>query len=171
MKRRRNKQEGGVGGFSCLLFTFLPSPFLTRFRPHLHFSLLCLPLLIQHWTSNMGENANQKWEWHNNEIGVGYAAPGVVRQRQAGYETSKIIDMSKRDPPADNENIKETATTDTISTKESKSKKADKSKKKRKRHREEHEQQHRASEGPSFNPFLQIFAAQISDTTRHFSVD
>ena len=28
----------------------------------------------------MGDNAKQSWSWHNNEIGQGYQAKGVIRQ-------------------------------------------------------------------------------------------
>ena len=36
------------------------------------------------------------WEWHNNEVGVGYQAKGVIRQRTAQVEKhTTIIDMSR----------------------------------------------------------------------------
>jgi hypothetical protein len=119
-------------------------------------------------TLEMGDNANKDWEWHNNEVGIGYAAPGVVRQRRTGHATSKIIDMTK--PIA----ISEVETSDKIIRKESTKKeskmKEDKLKKKRKKHKQSSSDS-RPMIGPSFNPFLQAFASQISDTTRHFSVD
>lgn len=31
-------------------------------------------------TFRMGDNAKQSWSWHNNEIGQGYQAKGVIRQ-------------------------------------------------------------------------------------------
>lgn len=116
----------------------------------------------------MGDNANKDWEWHNNEVGVGYAAPGVVRQRRTGYETSKIIDMSKATIISEqvSPNVDKS---DTRSSKKKKHAKQDnKSKKKSKISKQS---AHSSPAGLSFNPFLQSFASQISDTTRHFSVD
>lgn len=41
----------------------------------------------------MGDNANNKWQWHNTEIGSGYQAKFVVRQPGKSYGEMKIVDM------------------------------------------------------------------------------
>ena len=41
----------------------------------------------------MGDNANNKWQWHNTEIGSGYQAKFVVRQPGKSNEEMKIVDM------------------------------------------------------------------------------
>lgn len=126
----------------------------------------------------MGDNANKDWEWHNTEVGVGYAAPGVVRQRKTECATSKIVDMSKS-PTADRENEESQAVSKSfkrgqgISNQEEDNRKetgGSSKKNKRSKHSEKDKSKHSPTP-PGFNPFLQIFATQISDTTRHFSVD
>lgn len=44
----------------------------------------------------MGDNASKSWEWHNNEIGIGYKAKHVVRQPGLNPIplSTKIIDMT-----------------------------------------------------------------------------
>ena len=44
----------------------------------------------------MGDNANKQWEWHNNAVGKGYQARGVVRQPgSAGADAvQKVVDMT-----------------------------------------------------------------------------
>ena len=43
----------------------------------------------------MGENAKVRWEWHNNEVGEGYQARGVVRQSSISCTSKeRIIDMT-----------------------------------------------------------------------------
>ena len=41
----------------------------------------------------MGENAKKEWEWHNNQVGIGYQAKGVVRQNNVHVKIDKVIDM------------------------------------------------------------------------------
>ena len=109
----------------------------------------------------MGDNANKAWEWHNNEVGVGYAAPGVVRQRQVGDKKYSIVDMTKKIEKDNDAKDKK--------HKRHKEKKDEKPKKKRKKSK--HKTDDEENDSPIFNPFLQLLASQISDTTRHFSVD
>jgi hypothetical protein len=118
----------------------------------------------------MGDNANKNWEWHNNEVGGGYAAPGVVRQRQAGGDTGKIVDMTKPvvAVPTDSESSKKQKKE---SSAEERREKSDRHKKKRKKNKDDSSRRSRATDSPGFNPLLQLFASQISDTTRHFSVE
>ena len=41
----------------------------------------------------MGENAKKEWEWHNNQVGLGYQAKGVIRQSNVNVQIEKVIDM------------------------------------------------------------------------------
>ena len=116
----------------------------------------------------MGENAKTEWEWHNNEVGVGYAARGVVRQRVTGYETSKIIDMSKPAPTGE-ENIEDFVVKEKSNATKINERDRDHAVKKKRKKDTEISTKKEACH--TFNPFLQIFASQISDTTRHFSVE
>ena len=52
----------------------------------------------------MGDNANIKKEWHNTEVGEGYASRGVIRQACAVYDPIKVVDM--RGPPNDGPALK-----------------------------------------------------------------
>ncbi len=90
----------------------------------------------------MGDNANKNWEWHNKEIGVGYAAKGVIRQPQASLKSVNVLDMSHV------ANVENNQTN---------------SKKSKKRYRESHQTQ---GAKIKFNPAIQLLALQLSDTTR-----
>ena len=57
--------------------------------------------------------SGKSWEWHNTEVGVGYQAKHVVRQKSFAPITDKIIDM--RGPvPKRISNCAGLSTTDTI---------------------------------------------------------
>lgn len=104
--------------------------------------------------SIMGDNARQTWEWHNNEIGIGYQARGVVRQPMAARNTT-IVDLSL--PAASIEQVNESQN-DNKKNKKSIDESSGKKKKKKKKY-----------ERPSFNPLLQVLATRLSDKTMTFS--
>jgi hypothetical protein len=93
----------------------------------------------------MGENAAKEWEWHNTEVGVGYASQGVIRQ-PALSASVKIVDMTQ--PIAIVEAFEE-------------KKKSKKNKKKKNSDKEK-------EKASNFNPFIQVLATRMSDTTREF---
>jgi hypothetical protein len=108
----------------------------------------------------MGENAGKDWEWHNKEIGIGYAAKGVVRQPQSHPKVSQIVDMTKAN------HLQEISIEKTDKSK----KKSHKHEKKRKHDSKESNSSKRRSKEITFNPMLQLLAAQLSDTTRVFQI-
>ena len=56
----------------------------------------------------MGENAKVSWEWHNNEVGRGYKARGVVRQSSTiTMSKEKIIDMTRNYTVTDSVGIRD----------------------------------------------------------------
>ena len=114
----------------------------------------------------MGDNASQNWSWHNNEIGQGYQAKGVVRQNVGGKPTMKIIDMTVK---ADNDNGNGNGNgnaDDKKKHKASKSHKKEKKHKKEKSHKEKKDKKHKKhskhkedkgdKDKDQFNPLLQI---------------
>jgi len=93
--------------------------------------------------------------WVNEQVGTGFQAPGVVRQRKFEATVVKTIDM--RGPATnvesclDRGNEKKRANIDEYQTKKKQSKKSGKC-------REE------------FNPILQLLAARISARPREFTL-
>ena len=102
----------------------------------------------------MGDVARIQKEWTNTEVGVGYAAPFVHRQKGlVPSEPVKIIDMTKRQEDEEREEIIK--------------------KKKSKRNREKttnvNDGRCNFTEGDNFNPFLQELAGRLSNKTRAFT--
>lgn len=81
--------------------------------------------------------------WENHEVGVGYQAKGVIRQpsAQKNTEAYRIVDMSK---------ARNSSSDPSDNVKEKKVRK---------------------SEGKRFDPVLQLFATNISDTSRSLDID
>jgi len=131
----------------------------------------------------MGDNAKQEWSWHNNEIGQGYQAKGVVRQKHHGDNLPmKVIDMSVSVSSNSNSNSKKrlydnddddnNEEDDNNKKKKHKSKshkkqsKKEKSKKHSKKHKKEKSKKgHKKEKGDhndkddnrcNFNPLLQL---------------
>ena len=133
----------------------------------------------------MGDNANANWAWKNTEIGVGYQAKGVIRQRTA--EQPKIKNMSVAPAaaptsssaaplsaiqPAEKKNeVKKRHRDDSDNTDDDgkKRKKDKESKKSKKEHKKDHHRDTR--EKDSFNPLLQCLAERLSNKTRLFTLE
>ena len=132
----------------------------------------------------MGDNANANWAWKNTEIGVGYQAKGVIRQRTAEQPkiknmsvpaaptSSSAVTMSTMQPAEQKNEVKKRHRDDSDnSDDDGKKRKKDKeSKKSKKEHKNEH---HRADtkEKDSFNPLLQCLAERLSNKTRLFTLE
>eukprot|EP01035_Chromulina_nebulosa_P020609 gene20609-26721_t len=130
----------------------------------------------------MGENARVDWEWHNNEIGRGYQAKGVIRQPgQLNTSIVNIIDKTKLvniksdkntnndDDSSDTNHIHHKKHKKNIKkSKNSKDKKKDKRKDKKKDKKKEKDKSN-TNDLQDFNPILQFFASRISDSTREFT--
>jgi hypothetical protein len=110
-------------------------------------------------------DANRKvWEWHNTDINKGYQAAHVIRQpglQQASNE--KFVDLSK--PQATSRTHDETEDRVSSKKKSKHEKSSNKSSKndKKKRDKKKHDQPKQ-----SFNPILQHFVLQISESTMKF---
>ena len=111
----------------------------------------------------MGDVAKVRKEWTNTEIGVGYAAPFVRRQKGPGSsETVKIVDMTK--------SLKDDRDDEEEDAEEKKQERENKGKKHKK-----HKKGTRGGEDPSvlevdnYNPFLQELATRLSNKTRVFT--
>eukprot|EP01041_Mallomonas_annulata_P009956 gene9956-20700_t len=124
----------------------------------------------------MGENANANWEWHNKEVGTGYQAKGVVRQRSAQPNEFKIVDLSCNVDKA--EKRKHTEIHDNIVESDKKAKKShndkDSKKKKHKKDKKTDKKKDKKSkehkrERNDFNPLLQLLVTRLSNKTRSFS--
>ena len=112
----------------------------------------------------MEDITGTKREWENTVVGEGYQSRGVIRQPTARY-TTKFIDMSKPDASYDvPEGVERT------SKKSKKSRKEKEVKHKKHKHKKEKNKRKDKDSPPKFNPFLQLLALQISDTTLEFSV-
>ena len=109
----------------------------------------------------MGDNASIKKDWHNTTVGQGYQSRGVILHPTAQY-SSNIIDMSKQTTPF--------AESEDMEHKSKKSKREKQSKHKKHKHKKEKSKHRDKDKFEKFNPFLQILALQISDTTLEFSV-
>ncbi len=112
----------------------------------------------------MGDNAGKSWEWHNTEVGQGYQARGVIRQRSAVAEVS-IVDLSKPQNVSDQNDKSEKSNKKEVDhrSKDKKDKKAHKSSSSKTKVKKE------KREKPSFNPLLQLLATRLSDKTMSFS--
>ena len=125
----------------------------------------------------MGDNAKQIWSWHNNEIGQGYQAKGVIRQNHGANQPIKVIDMSvnvnssgskKRlhDNSSNNDDENNENDDDDNDHKKHKSKshkkhKKEKSKKDRKKEKEGENNNDKYDKRCNFNPLLQILGMII----------
>jgi len=89
--------------------------------------------------------------WVNEQVGTGFQAPGVVRQRKFEATVIKTIDMRGPAPNLDGGNEKKRPKIDEYPIKKQQSKKSGKC-------REE------------FNPILQLLAARISARPREFTL-
>lgn len=117
----------------------------------------------------MGDNARQNKDWHNVEVGQGYQARGVIRQRTAPSTDLKIVDMSKASVPAliSNKNDEDV-------TKDDKKDKKKKDKKKTSHHKSSKDKKHKKEDKAKktsfrFNPLLQLLASRLSDKTLSFT--
>ena len=129
----------------------------------------------------MGDNANQIRDWHNQEVGRGYQSAGVVRQRGPVAEVGKILDMrgpvseetdSSEECGSDKELAKKKARKEGKKEKKKKdSKKERKERKEKKIKKSKKEKKKENSEDSTFNPFLQVLATRISNTTREFTIN
>ncbi len=127
----------------------------------------------------MGENAKKGWEWHNNVVGEGYQAKGVVRQRTAEVSSSsasKFIDLSKStniivesDPQIASKYDRNDDHKAAKKDKKRKHKDEKKSKKEKKDKKRKHSKDDNDKTVGQFNPFLQLLASRLSNTTMHFS--
>ena len=131
----------------------------------------------------MGDNANANWSWKNTEIGVGYQAKGVIRQRTA--EQPKIKNMSVAPAPTSSSAATMSAIqpvekknevkkrhrddSDNTAVDGKKQKKDKESKKSKKEHKKDHHRDIR--EKDSFNPVLQCLAERLSNKTRLFTLE
>jgi negative regulator of genetic competence, sporulation and motility len=121
-------------------------------------------------------------EWSNWNVGEGYQAKGVIRQKNAS-SSNKIVDMtvapasfegSNKD--SDDEKRKQaesrSASDRDHGKKDKKEKKEKKDKKpsskEKKRKRDKDDEGSRKSTKSCFNPLLQFFATRLSDTTLSF---
>lgn len=105
----------------------------------------------------MGDNAKHSWEWHNNEVGKGYQARGVVRQPGMQIASAPVLDLSKpQSSPELNQN-------------QSSKKESEKSKKDSKAKKSNDKIKKKKFGKPSFNPLLQLLATRLSDKTMSFS--
>lgn len=120
----------------------------------------------------MGENANVKWDWHNDEVGKGYQARGVIRQPSLLQSHHKTLDLSL---VSDSISRKRTASDPEASAKSSnEDKKRKKDRKMEKKHKKKKSSSHEhLDRNPgnrnTFNPLLQLLASHLSNTTLSFS--
>ena len=118
----------------------------------------------------MGDNANIDRQWHNHEVGKGYQAPGVVRQRNVSNQMIKVIDM--RNPQELKQKEDEIEPKKKMARKEElkSEKKEKKIKKERTTKKEKMEKKSKKHKHAEFNPFLQVLACRLSNTTREFTI-
>lgn len=112
----------------------------------------------------MENTTGAKREWENTVVGEGYQSRGVIRQPAANYST-KIIDVSKPDASYISRDDAEGN-----SRKSKKSRKEKESKHRKHKHKKEKHKRKDKDSPAKFNPFLQVLALQISDTTLEFCV-
>lgn len=133
----------------------------------------------------MGDNANANWAWKNTEIGVGYQAKGVIRQRTAEQpkiknmsvpsaptSSSSAVIMSTIQPAEQKNELKKRHRDDSDKSDDGDGKKCKKekeSKKSKKEHKKDHH--HDTKEKDSFNPLLQCLAERLSNKTRLFTLE
>lgn len=113
----------------------------------------------------MGDNATKSWEWHNNIVGQGYQARGVVRQ--PGLNDRKdlqIVDMSK--PVEDLVHTGTAKFSDKVQSESPKEKVRKNSKKKRRRDADNSDDD--VIKKSNFNPLLQLLAKRLSNKTMEF---
>jgi len=135
----------------------------------------------------MGDNANASWAWHNNVVGTGYQASGVVRQPGVAGCRVEIVDMRG---PSKEIGIREKEVTKRQKKKKSKKEgkdkkdkkdkkdtkdKKDKKKKSKKRSRNNSDEdscqkrfQKEDIEETGFNPILQLLASRIGSSSKSF---
>lgn len=112
----------------------------------------------------MGDNATKSWEWHNNIVGKGYQARGVIRQPGRNDRTElNIVDMSK---PVEESHTNLAQSTDKIQSESPKEK--DKKSSKKKRRREADSDDGVLLQNSNFNPLLQVLAKRLSNKTMEF---
>lgn len=115
----------------------------------------------------MGENAKKSWEWHNTEVGAGYQAKGVVRQRVAEHnQVTKIVDMRMSTGPQATEIS--AGNRDKVTEENRKEKKKDKKREKSKKHRRDESDDSSVERQPrrqrmKFNPLLQALSVRLRD--------
>ena len=124
---------------------------------------------LHHYLRNlMGDNATKSWEWHNNIVGQGYQARGVVRQ--PGRNDKKelhIVDMSK---PVEEKliHISTAKSSENVQTESPKEKDRKSSKKKRRRADNSDDDNDIVLQKSNFNPLLQALAKRLSNKTMEF---
>lgn len=114
----------------------------------------------------MGDNATKSWEWHNNIVGQGYQARGVVRQ--PGRNDKKelhIVDMSK---PVEEKLIHISTAKSSENVQSESPKEKDRKSSKKKRRRDADDSDHDVVEKSNFNPLLQLLAKRLSNKTMEF---
>ena len=112
----------------------------------------------------MGDVAKIQKEWTNTEIGVGYAAPFVHRQKGPDFsEPVKIIDMTKK-----HESGAKEGRYDDEGGQEKKHRKHEKETRSSSSSSGERESGQN-TEDDNFNPFLQELATRLSNKTRVFA--
>ena len=130
----------------------------------------------------MGDNASQIRDWHNQEVGRGYQSAGVVRQRGPAAEVGKILDMrrpvseetdSSEERGSDKELAKKKARKEDKKEKKKKDSKKERKERKEKKikKKSKKDKKRENSEDSTFNPFLQVLATRISNTTREFTIN
>lgn len=140
----------------------------------------------------MGDNAKTMKEWSNLELGKGYQARGVVRQRGAEPTTQKVVDYSKAPQPTvtpspldqpsqgpgesinknpENINSDSEESRDSAKKHSKKQHKSSKSSHKSSKPSKKSSSSHKSSSKKKvrFNPLLQLLATRLSNTTRSFS--
>ena len=109
----------------------------------------------------MGDNATKRWEWHNNVVGEGYQARGVIRQPGRNERRDlQIVDMSKPEELS-------AKNSDNVLL-DSPKEKGRKSSKKKRRRDTDYSCDDDVVMTSRFNPLLQLLAKRLSNKTMEF---
>ena len=112
----------------------------------------------------MGDNATQKWEWHNTVVGEGYAAKGVVRQKTVISNPVQIVDLSQPSHSKESVEILDQKVEEQERRRRKRERKGE-SKKHKKHDKKTRLDGHERSEGPEsefrFNPLLKLLARRL----------
>lgn len=130
----------------------------------------------------MGENAKKEWEWHNNQVGYGYQAKGVVRQSNAkNVQIEKVIDMRGNNTTvttsANNRQSETQSVANDRQVSSNKDSNTNQNEKKHKHHSDNIERKHHKhkktkvdveirSSKLHFDPLMQLFITKLKDAAQ-----